>query len=150
MYSFEVQDSDETDGREGSRSRTAFPEYHNHNEARSSSVPPSLLQQHQPNGQGRIGSPVAFRGRPPPPNVRGPWPPRSLSPRYYRPPPGDLNSLQAVASIIKFTTSYLCSRTELSRYPWMLSTDTSFHMYDGVNFTIQAADLAAILRVSYK
>jgi hypothetical protein len=70
-------------------------DYHNHNEGRSSSVPPSLLQQQQqqyPNGQTRIGSPVAFRGgRPPPPNVRGPWPQRSLSPRYYRPPPGKFN-----------------------------------------------------------
>ena len=80
-------------GIDPNRSRTTYPDYHNYNEGRSSSVPPSLLQQqqhqHQPNGQTRIGSPIAFRGRPPPPpNVRGPWPPRSLSPRYYRPPPG--------------------------------------------------------------
>ena len=96
MYSFEVHDSDDGDGRESSRSRTAFPDFHaNYNEGRSSSVPPSLLQQQQQqmssNGQARIGSPVAFRGgRPPPPNGPRPghWPPRSLSPRYYRPPPG--------------------------------------------------------------
>ena len=104
MYSFEVHDSDEMDNgsREGSRSRTTYPDYHNYNEGRSSSVPPSLLhqqiQQHQQqqqqmssNGQTRIGSPVGFRGgRPPAPNGPRPshWPPRALSPRYYRPPPG--------------------------------------------------------------
>jgi hypothetical protein len=97
MYSFEVHDSDEADGRESSRSRTMYhPDFHqNYNEGRSSSVPPSLLQQQQQmgsNGQTRIGSPVAFRGGRPPPAPNGPrtgpWPPRSLSPRYYRPPPG--------------------------------------------------------------
>ena len=43
-----------------------------------------------------------------------------------------------VASIIKFTTSYLRRRAELSRCLWMLSTVTSFDLYDGVNFIIQA------------
>ena len=38
-----------------------------------------------------------------------------------------------VASIIKFMTSYLRCRTELSRCLWMLSTDTSFDLYNGVN-----------------
>ena len=37
-----------------------------------------------------------------------------------------------VANIIKFTTSFLRHRIELSRYLWMLSTDTSFDLYDGV------------------
>ena len=43
--------------------------------------------------------------------------------------------LTSVASFIKFTMLYLRHRTELSRYLWMLSTDTSFDLYDGVNTT---------------
>ena len=69
-----------------------FQDYHNYNEGRSSSVPPPLLHQQQmsSNGQTRVGSPIGFRGRPPNPNGPRPphWPPRALSPRYYRPPPG--------------------------------------------------------------
>ena len=41
-----------------------------------------------------------------------------------------------VANNIKFTTSFLRHHTELSRDLWMLSTDTSFDLYDGVKTTL--------------
>ena len=47
----------------------------------------------------------------------------------------DSKKVKPVACIISFTTSYLRHYTELSRYLWMLSTETSFNLYDGVKST---------------
>ena len=62
------------------------------------------------------------------------WEVRTL-PLCYDTPFTKAFGSKPVASIIKFTTSNLRRCTELSRHLWMLSTDTSFDLYDGVKTT---------------
>ena len=45
----------------------------------------------------------------------------------------DISGGGSVSCIIKFTPLYLRCPTELSRFQWMPSTNSSFDLYDGIN-----------------